>query len=273
MIHYSLVDLSTLLLTNLKPMLVWRYELATKEEKAMSVLAIGDIHGCYTAFDTLLEKINIQKDDIIVTLGDYVDRGPDSKKVIERLIEIQKTGQLVALRGNHELMMLDAALSQFDLEYWLVVGGKETLASYSEKLDLAAIPDAHWNFIKNVCVDWWETEKNFFVHANANPNLPLNKQSPQDLFWKKFSNSKPHYSGKIMICGHTSQKNGFPLNIGHSICLDTWVYGDGWLTCLDITTGKVWQTNQKGNLRTALIDEFKTLPKTTSLKPKQYSRF
>jgi serine/threonine protein phosphatase 1 len=58
-----------------------------------------------------------------------------------------------------------------------------------------------------------------------------------------------------MVCGHSSQKSGLPLNIGHAICIDTWVYGKGWLTCLDVTSGKVWQANQAGQQREAWIDQ------------------
>ncbi|HEY9796072.1 MAG TPA: hypothetical protein V6D30_10555, partial [Leptolyngbyaceae cyanobacterium] len=66
----------------------------------------------------------------------------------------------------------------------------------------------------------------------------------------------PHCSGKIMVCGHSSQKSGVPLNVGHAICIDTWVYGKGWLTCLDVTSGRVWQANQAGQQREAWIDQF-----------------
>jgi len=59
-----------------------------------------------------------------------------------------------------------------------------------------------------------------------------------------------------MVCGHTSQKSGLPVNLGHAICIDTWAYGTGWLTCLDVTSGRVWQANQAGEQRTAWIDEF-----------------
>ena len=72
------------------------------------ILAIGDIHGCSQALDTLLSLVKLGRDDLLVTLGDYVDRGPDSRGVIERLLSIFRREQLVALRGNHEIMMLQA---------------------------------------------------------------------------------------------------------------------------------------------------------------------
>lgn len=227
------------------------------------ILAIGDIHGCLAAFDTLIAALKLRPQDQIVTLGDYVDRGPNSKDVINRLIDLDDRKQLVALRGNHELMMLRARSSKRQTEFyhWLAKGGQETLASYSSKKNtkkLATIPQEHWNFLENICVDWWETASHFFVHANAYSNLPLKQQPERMLFWQKFSNPSPHCSGKIMVCGHTSQKSGQPLNIGHAICIDTWVYGKGWLTCLDVKSGRVWQANQKGQVRTAWIEDYST---------------
>ena len=225
----------------------------------MRILAIGDIHGCSTAFDTLLSAVKPRSDDTIVTLGDYVDRGPNSKGIINRLIELHHKGQLVALRGNHELMMLAARCSRSEESLWRGRGGKETLASYSKpdkRGKLKDIPDRHWDFIENVCVDWYETDTHFFVHANAHPDFPLAEQPASMLFWEKFGFPSPHFSGKTMICGHTSQRSGLPLNHGHAICIDTRVYSKGWLTCLDITSGKLWQANQARSVRTAWIDEF-----------------
>ena len=226
----------------------------------MRILAIGDIHGCSVAFDTLMETVQLQPTDRIITLGDYVDRGPDSKGVIDRLIGLHHTGQLVALRGNHEIMMLDAYDYPHRLEGWLVSGGRETLASYAPsskkngKLD--HIPDEHWNFIANICRDWWETEEHFFVHGNVNPHKPLSQQSGHDLFWTRFYHAQPHCSGKTMICGHTSQKSGQPISLGYAVCIDTWVYGKGWLTCLDVNSGQIWQANQKGEKRNSRIEDF-----------------
>ncbi|ACK70097.1 metallophosphoesterase [Gloeothece citriformis PCC 7424] len=226
----------------------------------MRTLAIGDIHGCLSAFNLLLEVIDPRPEDVIVTLGDYVDKGHQSKGVIDKLISLHKRGQLVALKGNHELMMLEARQSlekEFD---WLNNhDGKSTIDSYA-KLGLPArledIPDAHWHFIEDICVDWWERDNHFFVHANIDPYLPFEEQPEDKLFWEKFINPKPHYSNKIMVCGHTSQKRGEPVNIGYAICIDTWACGDGWLTGLDIETGQIWQTNQQGQVKMASIDDF-----------------
>jgi len=225
----------------------------------MRILAIGDIHGCSSAFDTLIAAVKLQPNDQIITLGDYVDRGPNSKGIIKRLMALHNTGQLVALRGNHELMMLQARFSSRHESEWRYCGGKETLASYSKSDKggkLKDVPAHHWDFIENVCVDWYEIDTHFFVHANAYPDLPLADQPSYMLFWQKFNNPAPHFSGKTMVCGHTSQKSGVPINLGHAICIDTRVYGKGWLTCLDVTTGRVWQANQSGQQRRAWIEDF-----------------
>lgn len=225
----------------------------------MRILTIGDIHGCSTAFDSLIAAVDLQPEDRLVTLGDYVDRGPDSKGIINRLIALHETGGLVALRGNHELMMLEAYKDRKYESYWQRYGGDATLASYSlsgETGKLTDVPDNHWDFLEKVCVNWHETDAHLFVHANAYPDMPLAEQPEHILFWEPFDCPSRHFSGKTLVCGHTSQKSGLPLNIGHAICIDTWVYGTGWLTCLDVISGRVWQANQNADVRMAWIDEF-----------------
>lgn len=227
------------------------------------LLAVGDIHGCFTALETLLGVINLQPDDKIITLGDYVDRGDNTNAVLGCLIQLHQQNQLIALKGNHDLVMLAARNRERDLEQWLDYGGKATLESYrslgesSSQPQLTDIPESHWNFLENICLDYYETKTHFFVHANADPNLALSEQSEKMLFWEKFHHPVPHCSGKTMICGHTSQKSGKPVNLGYAICIDTWVYGQGWLTALEVETGKLWQANQKRQTQTAWISEFK----------------
>ena len=227
----------------------------------MRTLAIGDIHGCLQAFDRLLEIVRPQPDDLLVTLGDYVDRGPDSAGVLNRLIEWQDRCRLVALKGNHDLMMLDARRDLAVFEDWFACGGQETLQSYDADPHWSLFPDAiptrHWRFLVEACVPYHEIDTHFFVHANAYPDVPLAEQPEHMLFWERLNerNMRPHDSGKIMICGHTSQRSGRPLDFGHAVCIDTWVYGSGWLTCLDVMTRRYWQANQAGATRLAWLDE------------------
>lgn len=215
------------------------------------VLAIGDIHGCSTALDSLLTVIGVREDDTIITLGDYVDRGPDSQGVINRLLSLQNRCHLVALRGNHDQMMLDARNDAQARSEWLQVGGKATIASYAT---LDAVPAAHWDFLENQCVDVWENDTHFFVHGNAYPNIPILEQPRYVLYWERFDRAKPHESGKIMICGHTSQKDGLPNNQGFAVCIDTWVHAGMWLTCMDVGTNWIWQADIDGEPRQFPLD-------------------
>src|SRR5271165_4467013 len=93
-------------------------------------IAIGDIHGCSAALEALIEAIRPCRDDCIVTLGDYINRGPDSRRVIERLIELKSRCRLVPLFGNHEEMLFTALADRYPVEYFLGVGGDATLDSY-----------------------------------------------------------------------------------------------------------------------------------------------
>lgn len=225
----------------------------------MRTLAVGDIHGCAKAFDKLLETIHLRPEDKLITLGDYVDKGPNSKGVLDRLLYLHENNQLIPLKGNHELMMLDAYQNQHHENFWVTVAGKTTLASYGDtdkNNPLANIPDDHWTFVRHHCLDWYETNNHIFVHANLDPELPLHKQSEHNLFWQKLYPRQGHYSQKIVVCGHTSQKDGRPVNMGHQICIDTWACGKGWLTCFDVDTGKIWQTNQKEKVKISHIKNF-----------------
>ncbi len=223
----------------------------------MRILAIGDIHGCSTAFDTLLDAVGPQVEDLLVTLGDYIDRGPDSRGVLDRLLQLQQTHRLIALAGNHEQMLLEAREDAEIYSGWLASGGEMTLLSYQgngHRGSLDDVPASHWTFLEG-CRDWLETERFVFVHANLEPNLPLEKQPLSVLKWQKFADPAPHISGKRMICGHTRQISGLPRDFGHSVCIDTWVYGAGWLTCLEPITGHVWQANQLGQRREMWLGE------------------
>lgn len=225
----------------------------------MRTLAIGDIHGCRTALDHLLAFVRPLPGDTIVTLGDYVDRGPDSKGVVDKLIELHVGGQLISLRGNHEIMMLGAKQGGADdIRFWLACGGTQALESYCAPGEFPTdqhIPDTHWHFIKHTCNDWYETDTHIFVHANLHPERPMGNQTTEHIHWEALAPlwHRPHCSGKIMICGHTEQRSGVPLVLERAICIDTWAYGGGWLTCLDVMTNEYWQANELGETRTGII--------------------
>ena len=212
----------------------------------MSIFAVGDIHGCPLALEMLLSVIPVQEDDTLVTLGDYGDRGPDTPGVFERLLRLEQEYHLVALRGNHDEMMLHARSDKKAQEAWEMNGGTSTLHSYG---GLRGIPKAHWQFLETSCVDYWECETHFFVHGSAYPDVTLWEQPAYKLHWGSFNDAEPHESGKIMVCGHTSQKNGLLSSKSYAVCIDTYAYGGGWLSCLDVGQGTVWQTNQRRQMR------------------------
>lgn len=224
-------------------------------------LAIGDIHGCFDALIKLAEIVDIQPDDTIITLGDYVDRGPNTCGVIDWLLHMDQTHTLVPLRGNHEVMLLSGRDNADHYRSWLANGGREVLKSYApfegDPGQLLDIPAHHWHFLEHQLLAYFETDTHFFVHANAYPDIPLDEQPEFMLYWEKFDDPPRHESGKIMVCGHTSQKSGMPVANENAICIDTWACGRGWLTCLDVDSGQFYQTNQKGNIRTLWLDELR----------------
>jgi serine/threonine protein phosphatase 1 len=217
--------------------------------KTMSrTIAIGDIHGCSVALDTLLNAIQPQRRDTLIGLGDFVDRGPKSNEVIERLVELITVCRFVPLIGNHELMMFAGLRNKRDHEFWMQHGGSSTLASYGG--NAASIPQHHITFLGH-CLRFFETEHHFFVHANYLPYLPLEQQPDDCIFWQHIYEEipAPHMNGKTAVVGHTPQSDGMVRNYGNVILLDTYCYGNQWLTALDVDTGKLWQANQMGQLR------------------------
>jgi serine/threonine protein phosphatase 1 len=221
------------------------------------LIAIGDIHGCSTALRTLLEAIDPHPQDTIVTLGDYVDWGPDSRDVIEQLICLAKRCNLIPLLGNHEEMLLEALDSESKLRTWLDRGGEETLNSYPYEGGEDIIPWNHVEFIRK-CREFYETSTHIFVHANYDPHLALEYTGRTTLGWKFIEGEnvlQKHFSGKTVVVGHTPQVSGFVLNLGYLICIDTDCSRGGWLTALDVCGGTVFQANQEGQIRTSALGQ------------------
>ncbi len=217
----------------------------------MRLFAIGDIHGCYAALLALDAELRFGGQDCVITLGDYVDRGPDSRLVLEHLIDLSKRSSLIPLLGNHETMLLAAQKGGVDLQDWLDAGGDATLESYRGQT-LDSIPSRHWQFLET-CQRFHVAERDFFVHANADAALPLAEQSDEVLFWQSFCSPAAHCSGRRMICGHTEQRSGRPINLGHAVCIDTLAYDNGWLTCLEANSGTFWQANQNSQVRVSKL--------------------
>ena len=212
--------------------------------------AIGDIHGCDVALERLLDAIVPTQDDRIILLGDICDRGPNTNRVFEMLIDLSNRCQLLPILGNHDEMMLAVfgRLPNGNLNFWWGVGGSTTIESYGG--DPQSVPDAHLDLLE-AAAPYIESDRDIFVHAGINHSRPLSEQSFQTLRWDKISGSEPpHPSGRRVICGHTSQRSGWPLQWPGWLCIDTRVYDrGGWLTALDVNADTIHQANQDGDTR------------------------
>ncbi len=220
-------------------------------------IAIGDIHGCSGALAALIDAVGLGPEDTLITLGDHVDRGPDSRGVLDRLIALAGRCCLVPLLGDHEEMLLEAFRDTAGLRRWLTCGGTETLRSYGwvqggpKRALTDWIPSHHREFLAR-CRPYYETSTHLFVHAGFLPELSMDQQPGQVLRWRVTDArmASPHCSGKVAVVGHTPQLSGEVLNLGFLVCIDTNCARGGWLTALDVGTGQVWQADRTGRLRT-----------------------
>jgi serine/threonine protein phosphatase 1 len=180
-----------------------------------------------------------------------IDYGPDTRGVIQLLIDLSRRCQLIILEGNHEEMLFRARESSQELNSWLYSGGEDTLKCYPGLSDRELIDSEHFDFLKGNCRVFHETEQFIFVHANYFPNVPMSQQSGQTLRWEFVEPSQmaPHYSRKIVIAGHTPQTNGELLDLGFLKVIDTDCSRGGWLTALEDRNGTLIQANQSGEVR------------------------
>jgi len=214
------------------------------------LFAIGDIHGCFNTFRTLLEqKIQIKEGDKIILLGDYIDRGTQSKEVIDYIFDLQAKGfDIVPLIGNHEAMLLDAYNNEGLISKWIQNGGSETLKSFN-LTSLKDIEPKYIEFFKGLSY-YFVFEKYLFVHAGFNDsdiNPFADKYSMIWLCKQKYEN--PLLMNKIIIHGHRPIPVEVCKNIVHSnknvINLDTGcVYsnmtGYGTLTAIELNTRSLY---------------------------------
>ncbi len=230
------------------------------------IYAIGDVHGCKSLLEDLLEKIN--KDNAqrgaaeteIIFLGDLIDRGPDSAGVLDLCIDLKKTNKSVHfLMGNHEEMFLEAVVDRIPklMRFFLRVGGTETLLSYDilrndfMSMDIEElcefipqlIPQEHIDFIQNfdehiIIGDY------MFVHAGIKPGVALDEQKPKHLRWIRedfIDNKSPH--GKIIVFGHTIFDEVREKN--NHIGIDTGAYKNNLLTALCLEGDERWYLQAK----------------------------
>ncbi|MFL5339019.1 MAG: metallophosphoesterase [Gemmataceae bacterium] len=223
---------------------------------APRTVAIGDIHGCPDALAALVDVLALDRDDTVIMLGDYIDRGPNGRGVLDRLIALASRCRLIPLLGNHEEALLDALRDTSALRRWLDLGGADTLRSYGwapggPRRALADwIPRPHRDFLAG-CRSYYETATHLFIHAGFVPDLPMADQPALALRWRvtDAATAVPHCSGKVAVVRHTPQRSGEVLDLGFLVCIDTNCARGDWPTALDVGTRQIWQADRSGRLR------------------------
>jgi serine/threonine protein phosphatase 1 len=224
---------------------------APKTPDGVRIYAIGDVHGRADLLAHLLAGIDADiasyptPQVVEVFLGDYIDRGPQSREVLDILVSRSQRHQMIYLKGNHETCIADFLCNPAMLPHWRYLGGFETLVSYGvmpsinpdaqEQKELAAafdraLPDSHRRFLSGLTRSF-ECGDYFFAHAGVRPGIPLSRQQEEDLLWirEDFLLYEKGF-GKIVIHGHTPVAE--PDIRPNRINIDTGAYATGKLTCL-----------------------------------------
>lgn len=226
---------------------------AARVPEETRVYAVGDIHGRADLLDEMLRLIERDngnappvRETALVFVGDYVDRGPDSAGVFDRLLKTARSGRYTMhlLKGNHEVMFLDFLAESTAFFQWAANGGVETLESYDldvhamsldsperlRRAALAAIPEAHLDLLRGL-ETFAAIGDYLFVHAGMRPGVPLEAQSEHDLIWirEPFLNYEGDL-GKVVVHGHTPVPE--PEIRANRINIDTLAWRSGTLTSL-----------------------------------------
>ncbi len=214
-------------------------------------IIIGDVHGYYDGVIRLLNKIKPDGEDQIYFLGDLIDRGPDSNKIVTFV----RRGNYKCIRGNHEQMLIDSFSSISGkvngqaLQAWLYAGGQTTVTSYGKH----GIPQEDLEWIRNLPT-YFDLGDIWLVHAGIDPQLPLTKQNEHQFCWIRdefHRMSEPYFPDKLIITGHTMTFTFHGVLPGKLASGNGWLDIDtgayhpksGWLTALDIDNRQVYQVN------------------------------
>ncbi len=178
-------------------------------KKTSPIFVLTDIHGCADELNLLLKKLPITDDSTFIFLGDYVDRGPNSKQVIDTILELKQKYQVVTLMGNHEQLFIEFLKDEKSEKAGMFIynGGSTTLSSYSTDALSYTIPDEHLMFLAEDLLLMYQTEEYVFVHAGL-PNIPLKNIDPlkytAELLWIRDSFLASNFDwGKTVVHGHT----------------------------------------------------------------------
>ncbi|MBM4256954.1 MAG: hypothetical protein FJ147_13785 [Deltaproteobacteria bacterium] len=222
---------------------------------------VGDIHGCAQELEALVTGLSLQDDDRLIFLGDYIDRGPSSRDVIDFLLRLKaaKTCQLTFLKGNHEDMFLDflGKGGHFG-QGFLDNGGRATLRSYRISPDekgseaLAALPPEHLEFLQTLEM-FTIVDNVLCVHAGVNPLVALGEQSPEELLWiRQEFLAHSHTLPYTVVFGHTPHR-AVRFELPYKVGIDTGLVYGGKLTCLEVREKQLYQI-AKGSTQVQVTD-------------------
>jgi calcineurin-like phosphoesterase family protein len=200
---------------------------------------IGDIHGCLEQLKALMALVPLGETDEVVFIGDYIDRGPDSKGVVDYVMDFRRRrpDMVTCLMGNHEWMLINY-LEGIERELWLINGGQATLDSYGGE---DRIPQAHRDFFCGLA-PFHRRGEYLFVHAGIRPGVPLEAQATEDLLWiRKEFFQHPGRFEQTIVFGHTPLRE--VLDRVDRIGIDTGCVYGGRLTCLVLPGREVIQVN------------------------------
>jgi len=213
----------------------------------MARYAIGDVHGCFETLRAMCENaLRFSETDTVIFLGDYVDRGPESREVLDYLNTLKTNGYNVAtLRGNHDDLLVQGRFSAERARFHMMAGGAETLQSFGVN-DHRSVPIEYCDMIDSM--PFVHEEKDFVcVHASLNKNVPAPYQDFQTLLWERLTDDDVDNSGRRVIAGHTPQtidEIRERIDSGRKIILDAGcIYpfksGMGHLCAMDLDTLKI----------------------------------
>ncbi|MFW6157693.1 MAG: metallophosphoesterase family protein [Balneolaceae bacterium] len=187
-----------------------------------SYIAIGDIHGCIQSIKALLDELEQYNGRQYVFVGDYIDRGPDSRGVVDYLLDFRSDHDCIFLRGNHEQMLLDA-LDHGKDELWKVNGGDVALRSYGVK-KAKDLPKDHLEFYRKTKM-YYDTQEYFFVHAGIPPHITIEEATGNKKYEEQFLWERSHLNvmetpwEKTVVFGHTPRPH--PINKDKMLGIDT----------------------------------------------------
>ncbi len=224
----------------------------------MRTLVVGDIHGKLKLFNRLLEAMKYGPgEDKLILIGDLVDRGEDSRGVVERAIELKKEAPdtVIVLKGNHEAMMLSALFQpeSEQAELWLYNGGVETLHSYINPEGEFDVPEEHWQFMESLPT-WYEDDHAIYVHAALAEEdgkfiHPKDTPDSPELYWSRNRHFFAEYKGKTVVFGHTITGMLFGERErvwmrDSLIAVDTGAYLTGTLSAIELPSREVFSVSE-----------------------------